>query len=47
MTCTFWSNAGKHEWIISDGDKIVHRSGLIFKSKSAAKTDMEKFVETM
>jgi hypothetical protein len=42
MTYTIWSNCGKFEWIIRDGETIVKRSGLIFNSHSAAKRDMLK-----
>jgi hypothetical protein len=46
MTYVIWSNAGKHEWIVSEGEEIVQRSGLIFNSRSAAKTNMNKTMGT-
>jgi hypothetical protein len=36
MTYTIWSNAGRYEWIIRDGDAIVARSGLIYPTRSRA-----------
>jgi hypothetical protein len=42
MTYTIWSNCGKFEWIIRDGETIVKRSGLIFNNRNAAKRDMLK-----
>lgn len=38
-TLTTWSNAGRWEAIIYDGDIIVYRTGLRYRSRSAAKTD--------
>ena len=37
MTITIWSNGGRYEWIIRDGETIIDRSGLIFTSRSRAK----------
>lgn len=42
MTYTIWSNGGKHEWIIRDGETIIARSGLIYNSRRAAKAAMLK-----
>jgi len=42
MTYTLWSNGGKHEWIVRDGENIVKRSGLVFRSRSAANTNLKK-----
>jgi hypothetical protein len=42
MTYTIWSNGGKHEWIIRDGETIVARSGMIYNSRAAAKRAMLK-----
>lgn len=42
MAYTIWSNGGKFEWIIRDGEKIVKRSGLVFNSRAAAKREMVK-----
>jgi hypothetical protein len=36
MTVTVWSNAGKFEWILWDGENVVERSGLIFSSYAKA-----------
>ena len=36
MTYTIWSNAGRYEWIIRNGEDIVARSGLIYTSRSRA-----------
>lgn len=47
MTYTLWSNGGKHEWIIRDGENIVARSGLIFNNRAAAKRAMLKALEAM
>lgn len=44
MTFTIWSNGGKHEYIVYDGDKIVRRSGLIFNTRAAAKRAMMKAI---
>lgn len=44
MTYTIWSQAGKHEWIIREDGEIIKRSGLIFNSRSAAKTNMNNFI---
>lgn len=41
-TFTIWSNAGRYEWIVREGDDIIERSGLVFRSRSAAKTNMFK-----
>jgi hypothetical protein len=40
MTYTIWSNAGRWEWIVYDGDRVVGRSGLIFRSRHAARMDL-------
>lgn len=37
MSLTLWSNAGRHEAIISEDEKIVWRSGLVHTSRGAAK----------
>jgi hypothetical protein len=37
LTYTIWSNGGRYEWIIRDGETIIARSGLIFTSRSRAK----------
>ena len=37
MTYTIWSNGGKFEWIIREGETIVKRSGMIFNDRTAAK----------
>jgi hypothetical protein len=44
MRATIWSNAGRHEWIIwaDNAEEIVRRSGLKFRSRSAALTDLRK-----
>jgi len=42
MTYTIWSNGGKFEWIIREGEEIVKRSGLVFNSRAAAKRAMIK-----
>jgi hypothetical protein len=47
MTYTIWSNAGKFEWIIRDGESIVKRSGLIFNNRAAAKRAMLKALEAI
>jgi hypothetical protein len=44
LTYTIWSNAGRHEFIIRCGDTIIHRSGLIFTSRSRAKQKMIGFI---
>jgi hypothetical protein len=40
MTYTIWSNAGRHEWIIRAGEIILSRSGLIYRSRAAAKAGL-------
>ena len=40
---TLWSNAGKHEWIVYNGDTVLNRSGLVFNNRAAAKRSLEKF----
>ena len=42
MTYTIWSNAGRWEWIVYDGDRVVARSGLVFSSRSAARSDLNR-----
>jgi hypothetical protein len=42
MTHTIWSNAGRYEWIVREGEAIVARSGLIYRSHAAAKRAMRK-----
>lgn len=42
MTYTIWSNGGKHEWILRDGEIIVARSGMVFNSRAAAKRALIK-----
>jgi hypothetical protein len=37
MTLTLWSNSGRHEFLIRDGETIVARSGLVHPSRAAAK----------
>lgn len=44
MTCTFWSQAGRWEWIVRDGESIVGRSGLVHRSRGVAKTAMKKWL---
>ena len=44
MTYTIWSNDGKFEWLLRDGENIVERSGLIFTSYAAAKRAMRKYL---
>jgi len=44
MTYTIWSNAGRHEWLIADGDTVVKRSGLVFANRAAAKRDLLKSI---
>lgn len=36
MTYTIWSNGGRYEWIIRNGEGIVARSGLIYLTRSRA-----------
>lgn len=45
MTYTIWSNGGKFEWLLSNGEEIVKRSGLIYNSRSAAKRAMMKALD--
>lgn len=47
MTYTIWSNAGKHEWIVRNGENIVARSGLIFNNRGAAKRAMDKALDAI
>lgn len=47
MTYTIWSNAGKHEWIVREGEEIVKRSGLVFNSRYAANKDLKAYVATL
>ncbi len=47
MTYTIWSNAGKFEWIVRNGEDIVSRSGLIYNSRAAAKKAMTAFLSTL
>lgn len=42
MTYTIWSNGGRFEWIVREGENIVQRSGLIFTNRAAAKRAMLK-----
>lgn len=42
MTYTIWSNGGRYEWIIREGEFIINRSGMIFTSYAAAKRAMLK-----
>ena len=44
QTYTIWSNAGRHEWLIADGDTVVKRSGLVFANRAAAKRDLLKSI---
>lgn len=37
MTYTIWSNGGRHEWLIRQGETTIQRSGLIYRNRSAAK----------
>lgn len=45
MTYTIWSNGGKFEWLLRDGEEIVKRSGLIYNSRGAAKRAMLKALD--
>ena len=40
MTYTIWSNCGKFEWLVREGEIIVKRSGLVFNSRTAAKRSL-------
>lgn len=40
MTYTIWSNGGRYEWIIRDGDAIYARSGMVFSNYAAAKRSL-------
>jgi hypothetical protein len=42
MTYTIWSNCGKYEWLIRDGETIIARSGQVFNSYAKAKRAMVK-----
>lgn len=44
MTYTIWSNSGKFEYIVRDGENIVTRSGMIFNNRAAAKRAMIKAI---
>lgn len=44
MTYTIWSNAGRFEFIVREGERIIKRSGLIYTSRAKAKREMEKFL---
>lgn len=44
MTYTIWSNGGRFEWILRDGETIVKRSGMIFTTRAAAKRALMKEV---
>ena len=37
MSLTLWSNAGRHEFLLYCGDRLVARSGLVFPNRAAAK----------
>lgn len=41
---TIWSNAGKHEWLVYDGDEVVDRSGLNFSSRAKARADLRRWL---
>jgi hypothetical protein len=50
MTYTIWSNGGRYEWILrrqveglEDGE-IVHRSGLVHRSRGVAFTAMKRWM---
>lgn len=45
MTYTIWSNGGRFEWIIREGEEIVKRSGMIFTNRAAAKRAMMKAIK--
>lgn len=47
MTYTIWSNGGKFEYIIREGEEITKRSGLIFNSRSAAKKAMLTYLSSL
>lgn len=47
MTYTIWSNGGKFEWIIRNGENIVSRSGLIFNNHASAKRALMKALATI
>jgi hypothetical protein len=36
-TLTIWSNGGRHEGIIRQGDDIVYRTGLVHNSGAGAR----------
>lgn len=42
MRYTIWSNAGRFEFLLYDGDDLVTRSGLVFLNRAAAKRAMLK-----
>lgn len=37
MTLTLWSNAGKHEFLLYRGDRLIARSGLVHPNRASAK----------
>jgi hypothetical protein len=47
MRYTIWSNGGKFEWILWNGEHIASRSGLIHNSHGAAKRAMLKALKAI
>jgi len=45
MTFTIWSNAGKFEWIAMVGETVLDRSGLKYKSHTAAFRALLRYVK--
>lgn len=47
MRFTIWSNGGRFEYIVYQGEELIARSGLIYTSRSKAKSAMMRAVSSL